>query len=204
MASPDQENFEALQRLLTLKRYEQPPPGFYAQFADRVRARIEAVEEPRPAPTLWSRLFGGLQLRPVLAGACAVAAGAIVVWKLGIEAQSTPAMPPALAGTPAVAPGPKRLEPMPVLAPDAALTAGTDASFTGTPSSFRPMLSSRPPSFLFRPGAGMATAPRSAVPRGAGAVPVLVEVAAPAGVSTGSASGLNPGASGESAAGSPR
>jgi hypothetical protein len=194
MASPDQENFEALRRLLTLKRYEQPPPGFYAQFADRVRARIEAAEEPHPATTLWARLFGGLQLRPVLAGACAVAAGAIVVWKLGIEAQGTPAMPPALAGAPAAAPSPKRPEPMSVPAPNAVLAANTDASSAGAPSSFSPVLSSRPPSFLFRTGAGMATAERSAAP-GAGAAPVASQVAAPAVVSTGSTGGLNPGAS---------
>ena len=39
--SPDPENFETLRRLLVLKRFEQPPPGYFHHFAPRVIARIK-------------------------------------------------------------------------------------------------------------------------------------------------------------------
>jgi hypothetical protein len=201
MEPPEQENFEALRRLLTLKRYEQPPPGFYASFADRVRVRIETGEEARqPAPSLWARIFGRLEPRPALAGACAVAACAILVWKVGFEVGGAPATQPVLAGSPAAPPPPQRLSPMPTFVRDPALLAGTDAKSTAPVSSFSPMLGTPPPSFMFKPGWGMQGMPRG----GAGLSPngesvnVSLEIPAPAGVSTGASSGVNPGA------GSPR
>lgn len=58
------EDFEALLRLLALKRHERPPPGFFNDFSDRVMSRIAQEEEMR-ARSWWDRLspltrFGGM------------------------------------------------------------------------------------------------------------------------------------------------
>ncbi len=49
------EDFEALLRLLALKRHERPPPGFFNDFSDRVMSRIAQEEEMR-ARSWWDRL----------------------------------------------------------------------------------------------------------------------------------------------------
>jgi hypothetical protein len=79
--SPEQENFEQLRRLLVLKRYEQPPPGYFNRFSGEVIARI-TVLEAEPAATLFQRMghsgwvqrfWALLEARPVLAGAMGAA-----------------------------------------------------------------------------------------------------------------------------------
>jgi len=42
--SQEHENFGPLRRLLVLKRYEQPPPGYFIHFSIQVIARIKAGE----------------------------------------------------------------------------------------------------------------------------------------------------------------
>jgi hypothetical protein len=73
----NENNFESLRRLLALKRYEMPPPGYYNNFSRQVLQRIRASHnEPsvnlfeeliNHAPWL-ARLVQALDVRPVLAG----------------------------------------------------------------------------------------------------------------------------------------
>jgi len=86
--SPDPENFETLRRLLVLKRYEQPPPGYFHPFAPQVIARIKAGERAEE-PSLFARWFGevtwlqglwaALETKPMLAGGVGLAACALLV-----------------------------------------------------------------------------------------------------------------------------
>jgi len=76
--SPDSQDFEALRRLLALKRYEQPPPGYFVYFSRRVVARIEAGargDDPSWLHSLFAeaswlqRFWAALETKPVLVGA---------------------------------------------------------------------------------------------------------------------------------------
>ncbi len=53
--SDESSEFPELQRLLVLKRHEQPPPGYFDRFPLRVMARIEALELREEVP--WWRSF---------------------------------------------------------------------------------------------------------------------------------------------------
>jgi len=117
---PESENFQALRRLLRLKRYEQPPPGYFNGFSRQVIARIQAGEsgeapsllaqifgEPSWLPRLWT-LFGA---KPILAAAfgitiCSVLIAGVAYSDRG-ESGAIPALSPsgtAQAGFAQVAP----------------------------------------------------------------------------------------------------
>lgn len=84
---PSPENPDKLRRLLALKRYEQPPPGYFDQLAGTIMRRLEAGEGVRAgaweaaaweAPwlyRLWEALFG----RPALTASLSVAACGLIV-----------------------------------------------------------------------------------------------------------------------------
>ncbi|HEY5914016.1 MAG TPA: hypothetical protein VJA21_25795 [Verrucomicrobiae bacterium] len=73
----EQDDFQQLRRLLVLKRYEQPPPGYFHTFSQRVILRIRSAE-PAPESSIFAllswdapwlqRLLGSLQTRPAVAG----------------------------------------------------------------------------------------------------------------------------------------
>jgi hypothetical protein len=50
--SENENDFEALKRLLALKRHEIPPPGYFDSFSDHVIARIRAGETVEEMPWL--------------------------------------------------------------------------------------------------------------------------------------------------------
>ena len=60
----DQENFEALRKLLALKKYEQPPPRYFSELSSRIWTRME--REPQ-ATSFFGRLFPNFGLSPALA-----------------------------------------------------------------------------------------------------------------------------------------
>ena|SRR6266581_1238036 len=64
--SSSPENFDSLKSLLALKRHEQPPPGYFAEFPRRVRARLER-EPSLPVLPWWQRLGLSFELTPALA-----------------------------------------------------------------------------------------------------------------------------------------
>jgi len=71
MDSPEPELPEVA-RLLALKRYELPPPGFHPRFRMRVMARIEA-ERRRMSRPWWNRVFAEFNWQRGMAVADAMA-----------------------------------------------------------------------------------------------------------------------------------
>lgn len=56
-------DFEALRRLLALKRHEIPPPGYFEDFSSNVIARIRAGEAAAPMPWIM-RFFQMFEAKP--------------------------------------------------------------------------------------------------------------------------------------------
>src|SRR5215212_690509 len=92
MSSPD--NFDSLEKLLRLKRHEQPPPRYFNEFSGRVISRLERGE----ARLSWWERFG-FDLRPALAaGAGLVACGLIVYGVATTEGEASAVGGPGLIG----------------------------------------------------------------------------------------------------------
>src|SRR2546428_14065376 len=62
---PENTNQEELQRVLALKRHEQPPRQFFKSFAEKVMDRLQNPEPP-PEPTLMQRLGLDFDTKPLL------------------------------------------------------------------------------------------------------------------------------------------
>src|SRR4051812_45339606 len=60
------ENFDKLRTLLTLKKHEQPPPGYFNRLPGKILARIEASELAAES-TWWDWLVARFDARPILA-----------------------------------------------------------------------------------------------------------------------------------------
>src|SRR4051812_28878444 len=60
------ENFDKLRTLLTLKNHEQPPPGYFNRLPGKILARIEASELAAES-TWWNWLVERFDARPILA-----------------------------------------------------------------------------------------------------------------------------------------
>lgn len=82
----NQPNFESLRRLLSLKRHETPPPGYFNNFSRQVIARIRAGEDEAPAGSLFGympwlfRLLQSFETKPVFAGGFATALCALLLF----------------------------------------------------------------------------------------------------------------------------
>ena len=73
-SSPD-DNFDSLQKVLRLKRHEQPPPRYFNEFSGRVISRIEAGDG---RASWWERF--GFDLRPAFAAGVGIVACVLVVY----------------------------------------------------------------------------------------------------------------------------
>jgi hypothetical protein len=70
----NEHNFDALRRLLELKRHETPPPGYFNRFSGQVIARIRAGEARKSSETSWFvKLLQAFEFKPAFAGAFASA-----------------------------------------------------------------------------------------------------------------------------------
>ncbi len=86
--NPEQENFEALRRVLALKRHEQPPPGFFNDFSQQVISRLRAGEKPEEvgfweqffeqAPWLH-RIWTVFETKPLFAGAFGIVFSGLLI-----------------------------------------------------------------------------------------------------------------------------
>jgi hypothetical protein len=85
------EEFEKLRKLLKLKRYEQPPPGYFNHFSSLIINRIEKEGEPQEisvdAPWL-RKIFGMFESSPVFSGLFGAAVCGLVIF--GIAAANHP------------------------------------------------------------------------------------------------------------------
>ena len=143
------DEFEKLQRLIVLKRHEQPPPGYFDRFADRVMARLEA-EGARQNPTWWQQWWEALTAPPaaVLSAAALVLGigtlGLLLLQSLELESDGS-----LMAGRSSVAVG---SAPTAAITPVAALKGSPPTMVATAPvSSFSPVLGEGAPPFLFNP-----------------------------------------------------
>jgi hypothetical protein len=70
-------NLDDLQKLLACKRYEQPPPGYFISFSDKVIAQIEAAESCEPG-SWWAQFLSGFDAKPVLVCAYGLAVSSLL------------------------------------------------------------------------------------------------------------------------------
>jgi hypothetical protein len=56
--------FDRLKKLLIVKRYEQPPPGYFNRLPNQIMSRIEAGEGQA---RFWEKLIPSFTLRPAMA-----------------------------------------------------------------------------------------------------------------------------------------
>ena len=86
--NPESENFEQLRRLLAIKKYEQPPPGYFKDFSQQVIMHIRAAGPEAEAVgterLIWEapwlqRFWAALEHNPILAGGFGVIVCALLV-----------------------------------------------------------------------------------------------------------------------------
>jgi hypothetical protein len=67
----DPSEFDSVRKLMRLKRYEQPPPGYFSRLPDKIMVRLERGEGEAG---FWDRLVSAFAFRPALAYGFALSA----------------------------------------------------------------------------------------------------------------------------------
>jgi hypothetical protein len=104
--SDNEQDFEALRRLLALKRHEVPPPGYFEDFSSNVIARIRSGEAAARMPWIL-RFIQAFESRPAYPVALASSLCCLLLFGI-VTVEQNPEISPALAqagtsGFPAVA-----------------------------------------------------------------------------------------------------
>lgn len=81
--NPAAPEYEALRRLLVLKRHEQPPPGHFDFLHRRIMTRVGQESPARVA--WWEVWLARLDVKPALAGALGLAVGAAYFFGLTLS-----------------------------------------------------------------------------------------------------------------------
>ncbi len=76
----DQENFEALRKLMALKKYEKPPPRYFTDLPGQIWNRIE--REPAQN-SFWERFFPNIGINPAFAYTFGLLACGSLVFGIG-------------------------------------------------------------------------------------------------------------------------
>jgi hypothetical protein len=137
--TPEPENFDGLRRLLQLKRYEQPPPGYFNDFSRQVIAQIRADANVKREHSMdrlsWEvpwlhRLIGAFQAKPALAVSFGAAVCALLVGGV-IYSESTEFDPAAIPTIPGIE-GLAKVSPQPIATPVVALGAAATPTTTNS------------------------------------------------------------------------
>jgi len=83
----DPENYDALIKLMAVKRHEVPPPGYFDLLPNRIVSRVRAGEAK---PSFWDRLAPLFVIRPAFAYAFATVACAGLVSAVAFPFQYQP------------------------------------------------------------------------------------------------------------------
>jgi len=83
----DSNDFEALRKLMALKRHEQPPPGYFNRLPDKITSRLE---REGGNPTFWEKILDGFTIRPAFAYSFAVAAFGALTFSVITSARTQP------------------------------------------------------------------------------------------------------------------
>ncbi|MSU62594.1 MAG: hypothetical protein EXS31_09380 [Pedosphaera sp.] len=78
MKTTPSQDFQDLRQLLAAKRHEQPPPGYFDHFADRVISRLEA-DETCEASGWWNWLMQLLEAHPLVTSVAGVVMSAALL-----------------------------------------------------------------------------------------------------------------------------
>lgn len=85
-SSPDDQ--ESIRKLLVIKRYEQPPPGFFNSFSDQVISRIQ-TQSTLHRPSWWQQWFAEISGQPLIASTYALLFAGLFVVALGLAQSPT-------------------------------------------------------------------------------------------------------------------
>ena len=107
---PESEEFQQVRRWLAIKRYEQPPPGYFDSLSRQVMQRIQELEAQRSVSWLdrlqgqvpWlQRLWDAVDAKPMLAGAFGVTVCGLLAGGLFYSYRVEPASADQLVAMPA-------------------------------------------------------------------------------------------------------